>query len=69
MTIVADRRRLGHSKFWGKMEAKGWLHPFDENGRRCDVTALLPSRAGQVPIGSRTALMAALSGPTFSGHV
>ncbi|MDR7008952.1 ParB/Srx family N-terminal domain-containing protein [Paraburkholderia strydomiana] len=38
--IVADWRRLGHVKFWRKMETKGWVHPFDAKGRRCDVSDL-----------------------------
>jgi hypothetical protein len=40
VTVVADLRRLGNQRFWARMEAKGWVHPFDEKGKRCEVGEL-----------------------------
>jgi hypothetical protein len=40
VTVVADLSRLGYERFWKKMEANGWVHPLDENGKRCQVNDL-----------------------------
>src|SRR6202161_416677 len=32
--VVADLRRLSRAAFWVFMDNRGWLHPFDEQGRR-----------------------------------
>ena len=33
-TVVADLRRLPREAFWVFLDNRGWLHPFDERGRR-----------------------------------
>src|SRR5579862_1249596 len=33
-TVVADLRRLPRDAFWVFLDNRGWLHPFDEKGRR-----------------------------------
>ncbi len=33
-TVVADLRRLPQNAFWVFLDNRGWLHPFDERGRR-----------------------------------
>lgn len=33
-TVVADLRRLPLDAFWVFLDNRGWLHPFDERGRR-----------------------------------
>jgi hypothetical protein len=33
-TIVADLRRLSQDAFWVYLDNRGWLHPFDADGRR-----------------------------------
>jgi hypothetical protein len=33
-TVVADLRRLPLDAFWIFLDNRGWLHPFDERGRR-----------------------------------
>ncbi|MGC1522162.1 MAG: ParB-like protein [Steroidobacteraceae bacterium] len=33
-TVVADLRRLPREAFWVFLDNRGWLHPFDEHGRR-----------------------------------
>ena len=38
--VVADLSRLGHRRFWEKMQAKGWVHPFDQNGKRREIDDL-----------------------------
>ncbi len=43
VTVVADLRRLKKSTFWSFMEARGWTHPYDSGGKRCDH-AELPRR-------------------------
>ena len=40
VTVVADLSRLRHERFWQKMQANGWVHPFDGNGKRCQVNDL-----------------------------
>ena len=32
--MVADLRRLPRDAFWIYLDNRGWLHPFDEQGRR-----------------------------------
>lgn len=44
-TVVADLRRLPEDAFWIFLDNRGWLHPFDERGRRRnyeDVPCRLP---------------------------
>lgn len=33
-TVVADLRRLERDSFWFVLDNRGWLHPFDADGRR-----------------------------------
>lgn len=35
VTAIADLSRLDMDAFWPVMDARGWTHPFDENGKRC----------------------------------
>jgi hypothetical protein len=35
VTIVADLRRLDRDSFWFVLDNRGWMHPFDDQGRRC----------------------------------
>ena len=32
--VIADLRKLETAAFWFVMDNRGWLHPFDEHGRR-----------------------------------
>lgn len=41
--VVADLRRLPREAFWVYLDNRGWLHPFDERGRRRSY-ADLPKR-------------------------
>jgi hypothetical protein len=34
-TVVADLRPLSQDAFWVFLDNRGWLHPFDDQGRRC----------------------------------
>jgi hypothetical protein len=34
ITVVADLRTLPRDAFWIYLDNRGWLHPFDEKGRR-----------------------------------
>jgi len=42
-TVVADLRRLSSDAFWTFLDNRGWLHPYDAEGRRCDY-ADIPKR-------------------------
>ena len=33
--VIADLRKLDAAAFWFVMDNRGWLHPYDERGRRC----------------------------------
>jgi hypothetical protein len=35
VTVVADLRRLDRDSFWFVLDNHGWMHPFDDQGRRC----------------------------------
>ncbi len=35
-TVLADLRRLPRDAFWVFLDNRGWLHPYDEDGRRRD---------------------------------
>ena len=35
VTVVADLRRLDRDSFWFVLDNRGWMHPFDDQGRRC----------------------------------
>src|SRR5580692_4211067 len=34
ISVTADLRRLTREAFWVYLDNRGWLHPFDEHGRR-----------------------------------
>jgi len=34
IAVIADLRRLDRESFWNFMDARGWMHPYDEQGRR-----------------------------------
>lgn len=36
VTVVADLSRLDQDAFWVVLDNRGWLHPFDAKGRRCE---------------------------------
>src|SRR5438477_9882030 len=40
VTVVAKLSRLDKDEFWTFIDNRGWLHPFDEHGRRRDSEAL-----------------------------
>jgi len=39
--VIADLRKLETAAFWFVMDNRGWLHPYDERGRRRGAVALL----------------------------
>ena len=39
-TVVSDLRRLDQDAFWVVLDNRGWMHPFDEAGRRCGYDAI-----------------------------
>jgi hypothetical protein len=43
--VIADLRKLDTAAFWFVMDNRGWLHPYDERGRRCPHTDLPSSVA------------------------
>lgn len=45
VTNVADLRGLSKDEFWTFIDNRGWLHPFDAEGRRCAVADLPKSVA------------------------
>lgn len=48
VTVVSDLRRLEKDEFWTFIDNRGWLHPFDEDGRRCSADDLPKSVTGLV---------------------
>jgi hypothetical protein len=38
--IVSDVSALDEDEFWRFLDLRGWVHPFDRNGKRCPVSAL-----------------------------
>lgn len=39
-TVVADLSRLDKQSFWRFLDNRGWMHPFDAKGERCDYAEL-----------------------------
>lgn len=37
---VSRLERLSQEHFWRFLDTKGWLHPFDEKGKRCPYSAI-----------------------------
>lgn len=48
VTVVADLRRLEKDEFWSFLDNRGWMHPFDSQGRRCSASELPKSVADLV---------------------
>ena len=46
-TVVADLSLLGREAFWVFLDNRGWLHPFDKDGRRCDYSSV-PKHIGKL---------------------
>jgi hypothetical protein len=46
VTAVADLSKLDQSVFWATMDARGWVHPFDDKGKRRDYKAIPKSLSG-----------------------
>jgi len=44
--VVADLRKLDLDAFWFVMENRGWVHPYDERGRRLSHEALASTVKG-----------------------
>jgi hypothetical protein len=40
VSVVADLHKLDTATFWRMMSNRGWTHPFDNKGRRCDYSQL-----------------------------
>jgi hypothetical protein len=36
--VIADLKKLKEASFWFVMDSRDWTHPFDERGKRRDVT-------------------------------
>ena len=36
ITVVADLRHLPHDSFWFVLDNRGWMHPYDDAGKRRD---------------------------------
>jgi hypothetical protein len=34
ITVVADLGRMGKDEFWTYLDNRGWMHPYDDKGRR-----------------------------------
>jgi hypothetical protein len=47
-TVVADLRRLPREAFWVFLDNRGWIHPFDEHGRRRGYDELPKRIAGLI---------------------
>lgn len=46
-TVVADLCLLGRDAFWAFLDNRGWLHPFDQHGKRRDYSAI-PKHIGKL---------------------
>ncbi len=40
VTVIADLRKLEKDAFWIVLDNRGWMHPFDDQGRRRDYAAI-----------------------------
>lgn len=47
VTVVADLSGLDKAMFWTVCDLKGWTHPYDANGKRCDFAAI-PKSVGDL---------------------
>jgi hypothetical protein len=48
VTVLADLRALDTESFWFVLDNRGWMHPFDERGRRRGYDAIPKSVAKMV---------------------
>ena len=48
VTTIADLRHLSKASFWFVLDNRGWMHPYDDDGRRQDVDAIPKSIADLV---------------------
>lgn len=48
VSVVADLRVLDKDQFWAFLDTRGWMHPFDEDGKRQPRTLLPKSVADLV---------------------
>lgn len=48
VTVISDLSALDKDAFLFMLDNRGWMHPFDENGRRRDYAAIPKSIAGLV---------------------
>jgi hypothetical protein len=46
-TLVSDLSRLDQDAFWVVLDNRGWMHPFDDAGKRRDYAAL-PKTVGEL---------------------
>ena len=47
VTVTARLGKLDKDGFWTYLDNRGWVHPYDEQGRRCDYAAL-PRRVSKL---------------------
>src|SRR5215472_18116053 len=40
ITVVANLSKLDREAFWFNLDNRGWMHPFDDQGRRCDYKSI-----------------------------
>jgi hypothetical protein len=45
-TVVADLSALGQSEFWTFIDHRGWVYPYDDEGRRRDFSKIPKSITG-----------------------
>jgi hypothetical protein len=48
VTVVANLSMLERDAFWGVLDNRNWMHPFDTEGRRCDYKHIPESIADLV---------------------
>lgn len=48
VTVTSDLSKLDKDAFLTVLDNRGWMHPFDENGKRCGYDALPKSMADLV---------------------
>ena len=48
VTIVSNLKQLDLDAFWFVLDNRGWMHPFDNNGRRCGVADIPGAVSGLV---------------------
>jgi len=47
-TVIANLSRVEDDAFWIVLDNRGWMHPFDSDGRRCHYSDIPPSIADLV---------------------